>query len=598
MCTEAGFKTKAAHFFDIDRDLTDYDAIIFCIDSSFLQNQGNPITNPFIKNITSFAQTPGKLLVLAFPGLRAQEQFTESHLAFIQKLGLNDIATSTDAKSYFSLDIIKNINYSTSLEGTNKIPGAPGTDANIYVRTNERGGIEAGLLPLLPEFDPIKKISFPIGMYIKNNEHNNYIMLTRCPVLLFNEISENFWINPVDPKLRSQLMDMEEQALYELNLLSSGAKLDELKISPVRPDMTAAPDQISKANKIAAGWLAPDGFDGKEILQKQVDYIAQANLNLLWFSLSPELYLSVNATQPEKKELNLNRIRNITAALKKKFAELGRPVPPIYLGIEITGNLRVAKVKEPMVDMYGTVYDKIPAPFDINNFWKPELLDVFDQFADIWEQDVGNGLPISGLFFDFEMYHAQPQQPSSFIGISDFSPTSIGLYEKTDLSPKDFAIKLFEQRQLDNYFNTLKHNAYQLGRKIRNHIKARVPRAQMAAYFPNISSEWFYIGLLGGLSTPQEPLILATFNNDFKSHQGWLVKNKIYCRHLAAMLLSKFQNQNSFRLIDEFNKEHDGIWYNRFSWLAHPYDPTAWWATESTPLNHDLVARKIGQAQE
>src|SRR5690606_8286303 len=102
-------------------------------------------------------------------------------------------------------------------------------------------------------------------------------------------------------------------------------------------------------------------------------------------------------------------IFRFTAALKKKSTELKLPLPHIFIGMEISGNFGSKLPIESAKDIYGKNYTKIPSPLDFENYWQKEVIEVFDRFYEIWQHNIGNDLPLAGIFLDFEMYHAQDQ---------------------------------------------------------------------------------------------------------------------------------------------------------------------------------------------
>ena len=84
-----------------------------------------------------------------------------------------------------------------------------------------------------------------------------------------------------------------------------------------------------------------------------------------------------------------------------------------------------------------------------------------------------------------------------------------------------------------------------------------------------LPSSWFYRGIMAGLSSKEEPLILATFNTDFYSHHQWLVRNDLHFIHGAPILLSKLQAQEKFCIVPELLKYHYFAWYLRPSRMVY-----------------------------
>lgn len=270
----------------------------------------------------------------------------------------------------------------------------------------------------------------------------------------------------------------------------------------------------------------------------------------------------------------------------------------------MTGNFAHKKVKNPVVTVYGTRYDKIPSPLDFNNFWKEELLDVFDKFFLYW-QKISHGIPIAGIFFDFEMYHAQ-QQSGHYTTLMDFSDCAWHVYSSAVCRPylknmktiNDKTNYLMKNKLFDHYFKVLEQEAYKIGKRIRAHLKRKAPHLLVGIYDIFLPHNWFYKGMLAGLSTSSEPVLLATFNNDFYSHYSWLEKNNIYAFHMAALLLGKFKKVEDFDLINDVAQYHDGIWFNRISRLEESRDPKDWgwnYGVEVTPLPTECFVDHLAQ---
>lgn len=594
--SNAGFNSDVINFYDIEnKSLNNYDAVFLFISPLFLNNQDNKLVSDVIKKINKFSQSGQKILSLVFPyNTIIKKQFLLAK-KFLKRL----ISRKTLNKhnklinKYLKINIYKSYDYLTALPVDIENKSNNELETNSFCSIDESLKINSSLLPMNSSFYELQKSTFSTGLYLKDKKDNNHIFISKIPLLLFDECSEDFRINPIDKKIRNDLIAMKQQALYELKMISDQNSESIIKNLPLLP-LTKTENSIrSKSNKkFWCGWLDLDAYDGDN-LEKGIENILKANLNILWIRFNPEFYLSKNAILAEKKDEFLNRIDRFTKALKEKCQTMNKPVPQIFIGTEITGNFRKILVENPMQDIFKNVYTKIPAPFDYENLWKTELFQVLDDFFNEWKK-IGNGLEISGIFFDFEMYHAQDQE-SGYPGLSDFSENSLEIYRKKTGNKKINIDYLIKQKQLNEYFVFLKKEAQLLGKKILEHIKTKLPNIMIGVYMPNISTDWFYLGMLAGLSTADNPLILATFNNDFFSHENWLRSNNIYAYHLSCILLSNIKDENSFTLIDDIKKEHNGIWFNRFSRLGHVYDADRWWISESTPFDHDLIINAIGK---
>lgn len=103
----------------------------------------------------------------------------------------------------------------------------------------------------------------------------------------------------------------------------------------------------------------------------------------------------------------------------------------------------------------------------------------------------------------------------------------------------------------------------------------------------NLPHSWFYQGFLAGLSSKEDPVIMATFNTEFYKHTKWLEEQHIYLQHLPVIMLSKLKKYSDFSLIKQLTQENDGVWFNRISRLEEPRDPRLWrwdYGLEVSPL--------------
>ncbi|KKP35736.1 MAG: hypothetical protein UR26_C0002G0036 [candidate division TM6 bacterium GW2011_GWF2_32_72] len=358
--------------------------------------------------------------------------------------------------------------------------------------------------------------------------------------------------------------------------------------------------------KIKCGWMDLDNLDGVE--EAAAELIFKANLNLLWIRFNPELYFSKISERQNQTEKIFEIAKKIFDKLYMLCAKSKKEMPKIFLGTELTSNFGRIKPVTCVVDIFGRRFDKIPNPLDFDNYWKQEFLDPFDKFMDMWNKVFDEKVQISGVFFDLEMYHAQ-NQASMYSDKMDFSDFSWNLFWGQNL--KIFVgrnLKTVAQRvnflrkykMFNSYYNFLQTQSKNIAEKIKKHVRKKLPKAKFAVYMVLINNNWFYKGFLQGLSEKNDPIILATFRNDYKSNTQFLAENNIYVNYIGLILLGQLQKDRDFGLIAQTLRHYDGVWYNRFSWLPyltkHKMPKDVWWKVESSPLDPWVVAEKIGDA--
>ncbi len=251
-------------------------------------------------------------------------------------------------------------------------------------------------------------------------------------------------------------------------------------------------------------------------------------------------------------------------------------------------------------NVYCSSYTKISSPFDMANFWKPEVLDVFDTFITTFQKS----FPIDGVCFDLEMYHA-PEQAGMYTDLMDFSDTPWQTYcsyvkdqdTRSLTSVKKRMRYLQQEKKFAEYFTILEQASKELGKSIKRYMRKKQPNLLFSAYAPTLPHSWFYRGFLAGLSSKSEPILLATFNTDYISHHNWLTKHGIHCIHGGALMLAKLGTKKDFKLIPKLQTLHSFIWYNRPSRMIYEYNKeqleSVWWGIEATSYNSDKTMKCI-----
>lgn len=377
-------------------------------------------------------------------------------------------------------------------------------------------------------------------------------------------------------------------------------------------------------------------------MERGMDFIYDSGINIAWFEFGPEGYLSkLSKADPN---LIVGNIKRMYGQMKKVFDEKNnfkdneksglfmpkRQLPKFFIGTNITTNYRSNPVNATTKDFFGKEYTKVPCPLDFDNFWKPELIDVFDSLIqklsgkdesgknnetlennEVLEKNEtlknNENIKIDGILLDFEMYHAQ-DQASDYTDYMDFSDYTWQLYAKKAKNNALLEYKTVEERTkylaknklFNDYFNFLISEARSIGMKIKKFFNQKLPNAIIAAYAPTLPSSWFYRGMLAGLSSEKEPVLFLTFGTDFYSHADWLEKQGIYLIHGSVILLSKFEKSEDTKLINDMLKYQNFVWLNRISRMVHPVDKRSgqWWELEVSKMPTEDLAKEIRKAIE
>lgn len=634
LANSIGFKAEVKSFFQICKNtLDDYGSIIVHLDGFFVGDyikhkdnleEATIITQKIISLLSMVCKKKNRLLgfmlpsrmgatlkdscqnifELAEPALEVDRATKKSLCSFLQELMQSD---SKRSMRYHTTLLTKHEKNEKFVESVAKLKIANAVDET----TNT---ILVGHLPFHTHHS-----SPPLAWYCANQRTGKKLFITKASLILFSDIGENFIYNPLDFSLRFERLKELQQLLYELYRVCVVGKFSKSSHTP----SLAMPQIFSKKYLLAAkkrfkahrlgfvdkslydwiekeaiwcGWGELDAYTNEKSVKRLID----SKYNLVWLRMTPESYLAKSGLKKKDRKDFYQCISGVTEKLQS--LSKGNEIPHFFVGAELTSNFFKAPVKNPAVDCYGHVYTKIPSPFDFENFWKPELLDVIDKLIAQWPT-ISHGIPLAGFFLDLEMYHAQ-DQAGQYLTCMDFSDLAWRIFCAVHYNKKCYKLRdtrarvayLLNNNLVNSYFAALQKKAYEIGYAIKDHIIKKLPKAFIGVYNIHLPHTWFYKGLLAGLSSKERPLILATFNNDFYCHYPWLVKNGIYAYHLPVLLLSKFKKSEDFNLIDELSQLHDGVWFNRISRLEESRDPKDWawdYAVEVTPLTTDYFVDEL-----
>jgi len=612
--------------------------------------------------LRTFAQQSNKAIGIILPGhIQYSPQLQKQAYKAIQRLGVlkhrgkpTQRLTRQFVMYLTTPDQSKGALFGTSLINPGKPTFPTITDRNgkeitkiINPNTKE---ITAILTPMESEqYNKQIQQAFPIGLLIKDPKKNNMYLISKTSEFDFADVFEHLFKNPFSIEDRNELLHAAQETLlswqqaYSTNQIAKPTQQPTLPYFLTPAHLQKEKNRIAKQKKeainkaiygwvidegISCAWLDPYDFyaheDGKQKLRKMVTaqtenlddaliknrienlalrrgikLIYHADFNLLWFELLPEWYLSPHGMRKEQREEYIERIKRLGNELHHFFIAHNRSLPKIFVGLNLTSNFRAYPVQNPVQDLYGTTYTKIPCPFDMNHFWKPEVLSIFDEFVSTFQ----DSFPIDGVFFDFEMYHA-PEQGGMYSDLMDFSDLAWHTYCKNNdtsaptlKTVKDRVTYLQKEKLFHQYFSVLEQASRTLGNNIKHYMRMKKPNLIVGAYAPTLPYSWFYRGIMAGLSSPSEPLLLATFNTDYTSHYHWLTKHHIHLLHGTAIMLSKLKQADNFHIIPSLLKYHDFMWYNRPSRMIYEYTQeeldTIWWGIEATPTNTKKIMRHI-----
>lgn len=636
LAESVGFQVDFINLYELleSKQISGYQNVLIFISSSLIQNLNTTLGQKIIKILENLSTQSNKYIGILLPSVaRATPQVMKKFEYLLEKCGVfknivQDPRHAQEVKTTyqrFLKHILQHDLNIGSLYGTTLF----NQNTNPFVKFDYHQD-SMGIIKFWPDqtqFSGDISQTLPAALYVKNETIGNSYIISKESVFNFADINENFFKCPFDVTVRNKLLMVPQQILLQFyniiglhNHKSVKATAQSLPKEFTMPFIIQEKKQAQKKmsalmckNKhyswvckqgISCAWLEVTDFFAGDAQKKKdhseessVDqgaaFLIDAGFNMLWFEFNPEVYLSINAKDKQGLPEFKRKITAIANALKNKAKQKGKPMPKIFIGTDITTNFGKMPVKHATKDVYGVHYSKIPCPTDVTFFWQPEVIEVFEKFYTMFK-DI---LPIDGIFFDFEMYHAQ-DQAGAYTNQMDFSDLSWQLYcqHTHQLSAlqyreiKDRVQFLSKTKQFGHYFIVLKHKAREIGNLIKQKLTAIKPDLVFGAYTITLPNSWFYQGLFAGLSSPKSPIILATFNIDYYSHYQWLIQNDIYVFHAAPLMLSKFKTKEDFALIDYLLQFHDFVWYNRPSRMIHKKRDGQSWSIEASQMDLKEVA--------
>lgn len=673
MAKGGGFVTDFKNLYQWleEPSLANYHTIICFLSGSFLKHKETALIERVFAALKDFSERQNTHLALLFPaGNSNPENLAPLFEKLCAELGIIDCTQQSDAtlttKAFIRFcmrpDSKVGFTYnSTLINQTNPII-KPWQDPVTSVEPSDdstkfQNNYELQLLPSAREsFSAKASLFLPAGLLIRDQHHNKVTLLAKASTFNFADVEENFFRCPINCDDRNELLTIAHQLLWDFrNACSPSTALAECPALPehfspntLRANKQRAEQEVAHhapayrwiaKGDCSAGWLAPDDYhlsgekcEGipeetraelkKKALHDGIAFLYNTDINLLWFEINAENFLSKLVRSPEKEAALAKLFQPIIDELVQQAHLTSKPLPKVFIGTDITCNFRHTLPQHSVINLFGTAYSKIPSPLERATYWEQELLEVFDTFCDLFEKTI----PIDGIFLDFEMYHAQ-DQAGGYDDFMDFSDSSWQVFcthmkqqttnkslssspeENTNLVQKNIAAfastedrvnYLCDNHLFKAYFTCLEQEARAIGTMIKNHLRSRLPNLMIGAYATTLPGSWFYRGMFAGLSDKQHPLILATFNMDAYSHLSWMNNHGIYYLHGMPLLLSKLATPEDAALIDYCMNYHSFIWFSRPSRIVYDFEKHKddWWSVEASQLDRKTQVTMLKKARK
>ena len=591
-----------------DPTIAENSFLLVLFDTEIFAQINNPIVTSVLESITNFTNNPNTSTILLFPEGSWDDQLKERIIQICKRCGVypKQKALVRPFHSFISHlaqpEGCKGKLYGTTLiqktkTALTKIQSERGTPFEQFANKD-------ALAAILPQN---RKPFDPVGWFYERKKTKSRFLIGKMSDFCFGEIQENIKRKPLDPNKNQVLQLRVQRILEEFFNAIPDIQVTHKNIKKICTPKSA----ITQALSIA--WLSPEDFflkeDGgllkpkkkREMLRRSVQdgvtFLEQANMDILWFRFNPEDIFADNAINKSNKKIYEKEIRKILTTIEKTYTENQKLIPNVLIGTDITSCFKTQKPKHPVEDIFGKTYENIPSPLD-KHVWVTQVVEPIDRFL----QAFGAVLPFGGIMLDLEMYHAQ-EQAGTYTQFMDFSDYAWKLYRQKRTSVPAFASTkekvayLAKQKLFEDYFSVLQAYAREIGSMIRTWIQEKIPGGYIGVYLPTLTTHWFYIGLLQGLSTSENPVLCCTFNTDFINQSPWLENNNVYMQHTTVFLLSHLQQEADAAAFKRLLPAHHGLWYNRPSRLLYKLTPEQqqqrWWHVETSPLPTQELAEII-----
>jgi hypothetical protein len=218
-----------------------------------------------------------------------------------------------------------------------------------------------------------------------------------------------------------------------------------------------------------------------------------------------------------------------------------------------------------LIDAAGDVYDA-PSAMDIE-FWQDSVFRVADEMAHLSLAEPG----ITGLFWDLEMYtfpglnHQEGQAMEDACFEAFLAAESAYLHREQTAEAEHLAVAeryrwLRDAGLLRRYYATLERGVERLAQELRERVRAVNPKLEFALYDLHIPNNWFYRGFMRGLSLPERPIVLLTYEAGGARQKETAAIEGCYYLHCAGALLNALPPHRWQESLPLLCDSTDGYW--------------------------------------
>jgi hypothetical protein len=113
---------------------------------------------------------------------------------------------------------------------------------------------------------------------------------------------------------------------------------------------------------------------------------------------------------------------------------------------------------------------------------------------------------------------------------------------------------------LKEYFSALEEGMEEIGRRLDSEVRDINPRFAWGFYTPAIPQSWYYKGLFRGLSSPERPILLLSYEARGLQQVEYGAQHNIYMIHCPGMLLNTLKGKEWIMSLPGLAKREGGYW--------------------------------------
>ena len=196
-------------------------------------------------------------------------------------------------------------------------------------------------------------------------------------------------------------------------------------------------------------------------------------------------------------------------------------------------------------------------------FWAEQIIPAFEAVGALAAGHPG----LSGLHWDLELYGGPIWHHDGWAFSDDTVEYGIAgfdadLIEDLRSAPaRERLDRLVDAGALGPYFAALEARAEDLGRRCREAAHAHDPDLGLMVYAPGFADTWFYTGLMRGLGTVEQPVVLLTYEGWSDTPTDTLYAEGVPLAHLGGTIVAYYQATDFASSLVNLARGNDGYWF-------------------------------------